>query len=350
MILKINDRIRNRKVDFFNNFRLNLRYDAVASSFAFDFYYNPDNSEHVDMLCIGHYHLCTLEHSDELLLTGYVLSEAFTSGPVTELAALGGYSLPGVLEDCTIPVSLYPLQSDKLTLREIASKLLKPFGLSMVVDPEVASLMDQVYDTSKANATDSIKSYLTGLTAQKNIVLTHNEKGQLLFTKAKTAQKPLIEFGNIPGTRMSLSFNGQQMHSDITVMKEADMDGGNAGQYTIKNPYVPFVFRPRVVIQNAGDDNSTREAARNILAAELKNMQLTIEIDRWDVNQKLIKPNSIVSVQNPDIYLFKKTNWFVEEVSYTGDQSSMTATLKCVLPEVYNGQLPEYLFKGINLH
>jgi prophage tail gpP-like protein len=352
MILKINDRIRNRKVEFFNSFNISLRYDSIASTFSFNFLFNPENKEHKEMACLSHYHLATLEHNGELLLTGYILSQVFNNSSKKEMCGFAGYSLPGVLEDCEIPPSLYPLQSDNLSLSEIASKLIQPFKLKMVVDPAVSSKMNAVFEKTTAKETQTIKSYLTELAAQKNILVSHNEKGELLFTQAKTKQNPILNFedGGVPFTKMTLSFNGQAMHSDITVIKQADSDGGNAGEATIKNPYVPFVFRPKVVTQNSGDDNDTEQAAKNILAAELKNLTLTIVTDRWELDGKMLKPNNIISVLNPEVYIYKKTNWFIEQIDYTGDQEKTVATLKCVLPEVYNGGTPKSIVEGINLH
>lgn len=353
MILKINDRIRNRKVEYFNNFNINLKYDSIASAFSFGFYFDPANKELKDLACIGHFHTCTLEHNDELLLTGYLLSEAFTGASTRQLVQFSGYSLPGVLEDCEIPPSLYPLQSDGLSLREIAQKLIVPFGLKMSIDPAVSSRMNSVYQKTTAKETQTIKSFLTELAIQKNIIVTHTSKGELLFTEAKAKQKPILNFGSedgIPFTNMSLSFNGQAMHSHITVMKQADSDGGNAGESTIENPYVPFVYRPKVLVQSSGDDNDTGKAAKSALASELKNLTLKIVTDRWEIDGKIIKPNNIISVQNPEIYLYEKSNWFIESVNLTGDNVKTTATLTCVLPEVYNGETPKYLFEGINLH
>lgn len=350
MILRINDRIRTRKVEFFNGFNVSLRYDSIASAFSFNFFFNPNNIEHKEMACVGHYHIATIEHNNELLLTGYVLSEKFNDSPAKKLSGFGGYSLPGVLEDCEIPPSLYPLQSDGLSLKEIAEKIIQPFGLKMIIDPAVSSKMNAVYEKTTAGASQNIKSYLTELAAQKNIIISHNEKGNLLFTEAKI-KKPILNFdGGIPFTSMELSFNGQAMHSEITVIKQAGKDGGNAGQSTVKNPFVPYVFRPKVVTQSSGDDIDTELAAKNIRAAELKNLKLTIVTDRWEVEGKVIKPNNLISVTNPEVYLYKKTDWFIEQVDLAGDNTKTTATLTCVLPDVYNGQEPNYIFKGINLH
>lgn len=351
MILKINDRITNRSVDKFNQFRLNLQYDSIASTFSFNFFFDPENKDHKEMACVSHYHTCTLEHNNELLLTGYVLSQAFNHSNVKQLAAIGGYSLPGFLEDCEIPVSLYPLQSDGLSLKQIAEKLIVPFGLKMVVDSSVASKMDAVYETSTASESQTIKGYLTELAAQKNIIMSHNARGNLLFTSAKTKQKPILHFENgVIGTSMSMSFNGQGMHSEITVQKQADVDGGNSGESTIKNPYVPFVYRPKVKTQSSGDDIDTDLVARQMLAAELKNLKLTIVTDRWELNGKILKPGTIISVLNPEVYIYKKSLFFIESIDFIGDNKSVTATLNCVLPEVYNTDTPISIFKGINLH
>jgi prophage tail gpP-like protein len=349
MILKINDRIKIRKIEFFSDFDLELRYDTVASIFNFSFYFDPKNQEHKELACVSHFHECSIEHNGELLVSGFIISESFTKTATPALVSFSGYSKAGVLEDCEIPVAFYPLQSDGLSLRQIASKFLDPFKLKMVVDAAVASRMDKVYKSSTANQSQSIKNYLTELATQRNIVISHNEEGSLLFTEAKAKQAPIMHYEEgLNATQIDLNFNGQGLHSDITVMKQADSDGGNAGQYTIKNPYVPIVYRPRTIIQTSGDDLSTKEAARNALAAELKNIKLTIETDRWEIDGKILKPNSIVSVTAPECYLYKKTNFFVESTRYRGNSKSLTATLSCVLPEVYNGLEPKNVFVDVH--
>lgn len=348
MILKINDRIKVRKVDFFNSFTLSLKYDAIASTFSFNFYFDPKNPDHRELSCVSHFHEAIVEHNGETLVTGYVLSEVFNSSNVKELVQFGGYSLPGVLEDCEIPYSSYPLESINLSLRQIAQKLIAPFKLKMIVDPAVSSKMDIAYDKTTAKESDTIKGYLTELAAQRDIIISHNERGEILFTRSKANQVPILHFepGNnsIPFTTMGMSFSGQPMHSEITVVKQASSEGGNEGRATIINPYVPIVYRPKVIIQTSGDDNSTADAAKNALAAELKNIVLTITTDRWEVDGKIIKPNNLISVINPDLFIFKKTNWFIESINFVGDNTKTTATLTCVLPEVYNGQTPVNIF------
>lgn len=359
LVLYIDDRFIKRKVKFFNDFSFNLIYNSVGSTFGLSYYFDPNNREHKEIATVSHYHQVTLEFNDELLVTGVLTSQKFSASSVKQQAQFSGYSLPGVLEDVNIPPSLYPLQSDGLSLEQIARKLIRPFkrnyGLEMVIDPAVQSKMSQAFDTSSASESSTIKDYLTELASQKDIIMSHNEKGNLLFTEAKTDLKPILDFdltkGVIPGTSFETTFDGQAMHSHITLQKQADVDGGNAGDYTIRNPYViGSVYRPKVMSQSSGDDNDTKLAAERALANELRNLKLTIKTDRWVVDGKILKPNNIISIYAPELYIYRKVNFFIESINYTGNNSQTIATLNCVLPEVYNGERPDSIYKNINLH
>jgi prophage tail gpP-like protein len=255
--------------------------------------------------------------------------------------------LSGVLEDCEIPTDLYPLQSDTKNLREIAQRFVSKFPFSVKIDGSVSGKMEQIYDITTARDSDTMKGYLTSLASQKDIVLSHTNEGNILFTKAKTKSTPIFHFesGLESVIEMSLKFNGQKMHSDITVVKQAGIEGGNSGQSTIQNPLVPWVYRPKVVTQNSGDDNDTYEAAKSIRSAEMKGIVLTIKTSMWELDGKVIKPNQIITVKNPELYLYKKSNWYIESVRLDGDETQTVATLTCVLPETYNGGTPSYVFE-----
>jgi prophage tail gpP-like protein len=261
-----------------------------------------------------------------------------------------------VLEDCEIPTSQYPLQFNGLSLAQIARKLCAPFKVDVVIDDSVSSKMNSSFKVSTASESQNISSYLAELASQKDIVMSHNEKGQLLFTKAKTDGEPILEFdttkGTLPGTSFAFTFDGQGMHSHVTVQKQASSDGGNAGEETKRNPYVvgSYAFRPTVKSQSSGDDNQTGSATQRAVANELKGIKLTIEIDRWKINGKIIRPNNTLTIVAPEVYIPRKETFFIESVNFTGDEKEQKCTLNCVLPGVYDGKAPVNIFRGINLH
>ena len=349
MKLKISHRLAKPKTfDFFNSFTLLLKYDSIGSVFSFDYYFNPVNQVHAELFAVSHFHEAILEHNGETLVTGFILSQKFKTSSVKHLSSIGGYSKTGVLEDCEIPPSIYPLQVNGLTFKQIAEKICAPFKLKVLIDESVASKMNAIISGVIFGETEGIKTILTKLAVQRKIIITHNEFGDLLFTSAKTNQEPLFDVtSGILGTEIDLLFDGQKLHSDITVMKEAGSDGGNAGQYTIENPFVPvaYTYRPRVTTQTSGDENTIQEYAMQLLKSELKTaIVLTIKTDRWEIDGKIIKPNNIITVYSPENFIYKKTKFFIEEITFTGDEKKTIAVLKCVLPCCYDDTIPENIF------
>lgn len=344
MILKV----AGQKVDFFNNVGVQLRHDAVASGFAFTFAFNPDNPVHKKICKPCAYYPVSIEQDGEVLLTGTLLNADFGDESVPEMVTLKGYSKTGVLEDSDIPDSVYPLQSDNINLKNITEKILKPFGIKLVVDPAVAADAEKVYKNSTGGDTQSVKSYLSELAAQRNILITHNEKGDLVFTRSRASQQSIFDFkGNdTKGITFKLSVNGQGMHSAITVQRQANKSKLQATtEEKVSNPYASASFRPRVERQSSGDDLNTKFAAQNLVCNELQNIRLLIEIEGWTLNGKIVRPNNIVSVLNPQVYCYKRTDWFIESVDFMGNESEQRCALTCVLPEVYNGQVPKNIFE-----
>lgn len=370
MNLKINHRLGIVNVQKFNNFSLNLKFDSMASTFGIEIYFDPENQQHAEMACVSHFHECIIEHNGKTVITGFILSQSFYQKDTKQLVSLGGYSKPGVLEDCEIPTNINGveqseyLQYDGLTLREIAQKIVGLFKLGLVVEGIAAADSNQAFtlddkldakiEKITTHESKNIKSFLTDLAVQRNVILSHDVKGNLMFTEAKTHQKPLFHVENdVIATSIKMVFNGQAMHSQITVVRQPDSGGDentDSNEFTIYNPYCPIVFRPHVVMQSSGDINTIEEFAKNILAQELKNIKFMIEIDRIEIDGKLILPNNVITILCPEIYIYEKATLFIEEVAMKGDQHSETAVLTCVLPEVYNRQYPKNIFIDAHLN
>lgn len=376
MKLVINDRIRNRSIDFFDDVNIHLKYGSLGSEFSFKYLFNPDNIEHKELSCIGHYHIAYIEHLGQRLMTGFCISTGFDDSPVQQLTEISGYSLPGMLNDIQSWIGTEPAidqdtrtilfdrttgvltpswQSDGLSLKQIVDKIVKVLGIEYIIKPSVEEDMNIPFDETTIKEDQAVGEYIVKLALQRNIVPSHDDRGRIIFDRPASNQQPLFHFergaqGN-PATRYTCSFNGQGMHSHIRVVEQADEDPGIPGvEAEVRNPYVPFVFRPRIEKQNNGNANNVHKSASTIRAQELRNHSIGIELNRWDLNGKIITPGRIITVTNKYIYQYKKTKWFIEEVVLNGTAEKQTATLKCVPPEVYTGEEPVYPYAGINLH
>lgn len=342
-------KIKNRKFDFFNKTEVVLKYANIASTFSFSAYFDSESSEHKRLFKPLTYPPVTVETENGIrLITGVVLGSSFSSEPKQKLASISGYSKTGVLMDCPIPVSEYPIQFDGLSLFEISQKLCKPFGISVILGSNTESAND-LFDEITSTNTKSIAQFLSETAAQKNLFLTHSSRGNLFIksTIKTTRPKATFEYG-VPGNSLSMSVSGQGMHNEITVQNQASISGNNASEETVRNPFVS-AFRPTTKSQSSGTDTDTVSAVQNALVNEYKKIRLTIKIDRWTWpgTNEIMKPNNIISVHDHDLFLFRKRNFFVEEVALKEDaKNGQTATLKCVIPEVYNGKKPNNIFNG----
>jgi len=333
--MKITVKIGSEIYDFFTSVTLTLKYDGIASAFSITSYFDEKNESHIKLFKPLQYKLVQIYADDVLVLTGTILNVSFNEIASKQLATISGYSLPGILEDCNIPTSLYPLQSDNRTLKEIADNLCKPFGIGVEVDSSVLDLVNKPYKKTTADEKQSVKSYLTSLANQRNIILSHTPEGKLLFTKAKTNGIPIDNYKYLS---RKLDISGQKIHSQITAIMQPKVEAENAAESNIENPFISN-FRPAVVQQNSGDDNDTGDAAQNMIQAEMKNIKLAIDIDNivWE-NGDLILPNNIIAVMAPELYLFNKVNFFIEQVTIKKDKSSESASLTAYLPQVYSGE------------
>lgn len=342
-------KIGGQQFDFFSNLNIELTYASIASRFSFDAFFDPEVPELVDLLKPLTYRTVEVasQETGEKLITGTLLNNSYKSAKTTLLTNLSGYAKTGVLGDCPIPASEYPLELNGLNFQEIAERLCTPFGISVVRGPNTQPA-DEVFETIKPTLTQSVSQFLSETAAQKNLVISHDESGNLLIDRFTQEVKPVAFFEDgDTGLTINLNVSGQAMHNSISVLKQASRDTENASEEAFDNPFVD-VFRPLVKQQSSGTASNTQEAARNSVLSEIKQgIVLTITTDRWEwVNEspELIRPNRIISVKAPNAYLFEQTNFFVESVSLRSNEREQTATLRCVLPEVFNGQNPKNIF------
>lgn len=308
----------------FQSYDLSLKFNAIADTFSFT---------GLKKTLPGYlgYNDCEIFNENESIIKGTILNQSNKISTKSELSTVSGYSKCGIIEDVNIPVSLYPLQSDNLTLKEICDKLLQPFAVEYVVDSNISSEFNKKYRKSNADPNQTIKDYINSLASQRGIILTHTRDGKLFFTKIDISKlKPVVRFvqGDYGIMGMDIDLNGQSLHSEITVMKQASSDNPDSGEKTIKNPYCSK-FRPSIKILNSGDIFDMDKAARMALADELTGIKFSI------LTTKLVYPGNLITVNAPALGIKNDVDFFIEETNIKGTTAGETFTLNCVLKDIY---------------
>lgn len=331
-----------KQFDFFNSVRVQSKFNSIASSFTWNAYFDPNNQDHRQLFKPFQYWPISIDEGSERVLTGTIVSQGFRVGEEKELSALKGYSTTGVLEDCPVPIDAYPLEFNNLNIEQIANQLVQLFGINLNIDSAVQSQVSQSIPQVTVDIKDTPKMILDRVCAQRGLILSHDEFGNLLIVGNRAGQTPITFYDeDAPSTRIALDVNGQRLYSEVTTQKQASLDTDNAAEERQTNSLLrPGVFRPDVKIQTSGTNTDTLTAVRNAFSQQLRNIKIVVTTDRWfwlaNRRLQLIRPNNSISVRSENAYLPNRTTVFVESVTLRGTPKEQTAELVCVLPEVYN--------------
>jgi len=327
--------------EFFNKISIDFKLDSVASAFSFVGLFDTNNSKHRSIFKpLSYNNVEIFDNNNNLVLTGVIVNTNLSSKKTRDLQVLSGYSKPGVLEDSSIPYSSYPLEKINVSLSDIADILLKDFNINYLVDSTVSNEMSLVYKKTVAQPSESVKDYLSKLAAQRNIVISHNEKGDLVFFRPNVNARSKLFLTRENSISMNISVKGQSFHSEISVIRQPGKNNPSLSPVdTIRNPLV-LSRRVKVNVLSSGTESETKRAADNILAAELKNISFSISLNRIED----LKCGDIVEVQNPEIYLYDRTRLMISSIKIQENDKASTMQLNLVLPETFTGEIPKNIF------
>ena len=388
------------------NLSLSVIFDSIKSTFSVDIHWNPfDKTMRLVMLPGGYNQVTVVSDNGQVVFTGVFINPSFKSNSTANLVNLSGYSLTGILDDVTLSAVLGTTKTSGMTFAQICQTVCDNLGLRLVDNTQgVSDVIVGNISVAKADSnvsstdvgyTETIADYLSEIARELDIVLSHDVFGNLVLNYQIGTSDPVYNFTQgMPGVEYTLSVDGSQMHSLITVDSQSDEEGNITDTTSVVNPFVapqggstfwttgqtvqatpaPPVssalkgsgvkgqsvtlqtvhkydtgYRPTTVMQQATDAPNLQDVANQALADELTAIVLTVEVNRWELNSKLVPVASIISVQNPELYLFNKANFFIRQIDYSGDSAESTALYTCTVPEAYNGVVPtKSIFFGTN--
>jgi len=351
--------IDGKNINYFTNGSITLKLDSIASTFEFSTLFDPQKEEFQELFKPLQYkEILVYNSKDKLILTGTKLNHRFISDKNRNLVIISGYSKSGILEDVCIPPDKYSLESNKKSLKDIATQLCGLFGINVVVSDQAKSISESsvkgktknvtpksdyatlkaksesVFGRISASPTETIREYLAKLASQKNIILSHNEKGEVLLFQPDYNQKPKYFFTKGNSIRMTADYNGQGLHSDIYIVRQPSDENEGLSTQDVANNTLVGKFRPTTKIMTSGEDSEIKDAAKNELAAELKAINVTVELQGLFDE---IYPGEIINIHNHYLYCYAYNRFMVDTIKMEFNPQSEKTTLSCVIPETFTG-------------
>lgn len=341
-------RISGKTFKYFTNVDVSLGIDTIASTFSFSGYFNIDDQDLKKIFKPYSYLPCEVWFIDiendikEKLITGTILNPALSIQRQKRLTGLSGYSKPGIFQDINIPLELYPLQMDGLGISQIAQRICDHFGIQLFIFNNAKEDAAKPLEKVKAQPSETIKDFLSKLCRDRNMTLTHDNLGRLLIYKILNATAPKIKIdeNDIGVISVSMTPSGQGVHSSITVMKQSSTDNQNEGVSTIQSPFVSNQNRPLVKMLPNGDGQDAEKFAKAIATAEAKAFPITIELEGWTFQNKIVRAGFYIELTAPSIFI-QTTKLVIQRINFKSDpKKGRTQSIIAVLPCVYTGELP----------
>jgi prophage tail gpP-like protein/phage tail protein X len=287
---------------------------------------------------------CEVYYLGDLLFKGYLLTpDPELSAEATEIT-LQGYPLCGVLNDCTIPPSKYPIEYYNVTLKDIADPVADVYGIKVVYKDGPGDPFTEI--TIEPN--EKVLSFLLKLAQQRKFLFTNDENGRLVFYKA-AKETAFMQFkeGKLPLLSISPHFNAQGFYSHVTGHTKND-SLVDPLSYTYENKYLidRGVIRHETIMI---DDAETQSDLENAVKAHAGRMfaeciSYSLKCDtHLNEKGKLFKKGMTVCIEAPGAMITRQTNFTARNIKLLRDGNGKTAELELVLPGSFTDELPEVL-------
>lgn len=288
------------------------------------------------------YRPVTVTVGGETLFTGTLVNITPAVNNTEKTLSISGYSMPGVLADCTPPASAFPLEFNGQTLRAIARQLVRPFGLSV----EFSADPGPAFEREAIDPGEDVLGFLSDLARQRGLVVSSTPAGALLFQRSAPTGSPVavLQQGESPVLGVRPAFSPQAYHSHVTGLESAYV-GTDGSQYTVKNPHLRGVLRPLTFKAPDVQGGSIRQAVLAKAGRMFANAAAySLTVDTWrDPGGALWAPNTTIKLTAPDAMVYEPYEFVIRSVEFSRSSAGESATLELVLPGAFSGEIPETL-------
>ncbi len=332
--------VDGREFRFFESLEVTLSLDTV-STVELTAPFEPGEASHRKLFLPFQFQPLEVLLGGENLFTGTVVSTEPSADANRSVVELAGYSLPGVLGDCAMPVDELPLEFKGIPLKEILPAITKPFG----VDVEIRDDTGPAFKKVSIDIDDKPLEWLAKLARQRSLVLSSTDSGKLLCWRSVQTGSPVAALEGQPLVKVESEFSAQDYFSVVTgfVPKTRRRKGI---RQPLQNPWLTGRVRPMNFRLDDIDPASAPDAVRAKLARMFAGMAAysVKDLPTWrDPSGNLWRPNTTIKIKAPEVMIYDYYEFLIRTVRLREEADKQTADLELVMPGAFSGEIPESL-------
>lgn len=345
---------------------VNLNLNTVMSTFDLTAYRDENNKDLFSPFPHTECEIWLIDEErgiNEKLISGVINNTAVSIQKKPRMSRVTGMSKTGIIVKASMPHELYPLQWSDVSVADIATLICDSFNLKLRIHP---GAQDQAYlkfeEKVECATTETVYQFLSRICAERGITVSHDNEGRLLLYRILNvipATSTIRETDNT--VSVSIASNGQNMHTEVTVLKNAKVnpnepEGENSendvvNSYTAYSPFLRHVPMTRdgivknvkvpLTVKVKEDDSQSLELlANSIICKEARNFPIQIAKEGWDFEGRIVRAGFFLILDAPSLDI-NDEKFVVESMTFTKkarEPEQLNATL--LLPCVYTGVIP----------
>lgn len=324
---------------FWSSIQITRNIDTF-DSFSFDAPYG-DDSLIKDIIKPLEFKPGELFIDDELLSTIVLVNPVPTLGNEKNSITVTGYAKPGVLNDCNVKQSNYPIEYNDQTLEQIAKKLAGFFDIDVKFFESSGASFEKV----KLGIGQTPFNFLVKLARLRGFLISNTKEGKLLFWGTGNPVSTTLKQGQTPLISVTPNINPQGYFSEITGLSPGKMGVDIEFEaVTVKNKNLtenrPQVYKLKQHLSGADLQNAVKWKMGLMIGNAIG---YTIEVQGLrDERGKVWKANTNINLTAPGAYVNNETTFVIKNLTLAKADSE-TTTMNLVLPESYSGEIPARL-------
>lgn len=254
-------------------------------------------------------------------------------------------SRAGIVESAYLPLSAFPKEYIETTIDTIIEDICRVLNIGFKFMGYVGAPFERV----DLQPGQDVFSFITDLARQRGFLITDDEEGDLVIYNTSINKKIFARYekGGHPCEDISMNINFEQYYSSITgFVPDSAEKGKNGGLFEVKNPFNAGINKPYVEELRDIDASEIEPAVKHLagrMLGEICNANVLLSTLK-NANNELVEPYKLIVLKSPEDYIKNFYTFLIADVTYQKSSSTgLTASLKCVLPAMYTGEIPEVL-------
>lgn len=304
--------------------------------------FEPDNEQFREVFQPLSYKPCSFFSKGKPLFTGTLIDVSPSTTDEKRTVSVSGYSLPGVLNDCMPPSSLYPrLEWQDSYLPDIISPLIQPFGLGLLIEDDVGAPLE---DFISLDPGFMILPFIVKLAKKRGLLVSSSPEGYLTLAKSVAPGNPVanLEEGQSSITGVEAFFEPQRYYSVVEGRTPAlyGLDGLSSA---LRNPRLQGVFRPYIFAASDDADADVDAQVSAYFGRMFGNaLSYRVTLPSWtDPNGDIWKPNTTIKLKAPGVMIYDSYEFTIRQVTLARAENGESVQLDLVIPEAFRGEVPE---------